>query len=96
MVRNAFLCLLCRLQVMLTRAVSDESTLPHSRRFLIQVEPTLQSLQSQEDTDGNMQITIEDNGPKVGWELKHVACSHPTGLLTAAGLDSAHCFIQWT
>lgn len=44
----------------------DESTIPHSRRFLIQVEPTLQSLQSQEDTDGNMQITIEDNGPKVG------------------------------
>lgn len=43
----------------------DESTIPHSRRFLIQVEPTLQSLQSQEDTDGNMQITIEDNGPKV-------------------------------
>lgn len=36
-----------------------------SRRFLIQVEPTLESLQAQEDTDGNMQITIEDNGPKV-------------------------------
>lgn len=36
-----------------------------NRRFLIAVEPTLESLQSQEDTDGNMQITIEDNGPKV-------------------------------
>jgi alpha,alpha-trehalase len=36
-----------------------------SRRFLVQVEPTLESLQNQEDTDGNMQITIEDNGPKV-------------------------------
>ncbi|KAK0671741.1 trehalase-domain-containing protein [Cercophora samala] len=47
------------------RGSHDESTIPHSRRFLIQVEPTLQSLQSQEDTDGNMQITIEDNGPKV-------------------------------
>jgi alpha,alpha-trehalase len=50
----------------LTLSGPDESTIPHSRRFLIQVEPTLQSLQSQEDTDGNMQITIEDNGPKVG------------------------------
>lgn len=37
----------------------------NNRRFLIQVEPTLESLQAQEDTDGNMQITIEDNGPKV-------------------------------
>lgn len=36
-----------------------------NRRFLIQVDATLDSLQSQEDTDGNMQITIEDNGPKV-------------------------------
>lgn len=35
------------------------------RRFLIQVEPTLESLLAQEDLDGNMQITIEDNGPKV-------------------------------
>jgi alpha,alpha-trehalase len=44
---------------------SDESTLEQNRRFLIQVEPTLKSLQEQEDTDGNMQITIEDHGPKV-------------------------------
>ncbi|KAK5662719.1 hypothetical protein OQA88_6125 [Cercophora sp. LCS_1] len=47
------------------RGSHDESTIPHHRRFLIQVEPTLQSLLSQEDPDGNMQITIEDNGPKV-------------------------------
>ncbi len=44
---------------------TDETTLPQNRKFLIQVEPTLQSLLSQEDKDGNMQITIEDNGPKV-------------------------------
>lgn len=44
---------------------SDETTLQTNRRFLIQVEPTLESLSKQEDTDGNMQITIEDNGPKV-------------------------------
>lgn len=36
-----------------------------NRRFLIQVEPTLRNLQAQEDTDNNMQITIEDSGPKV-------------------------------
>lgn len=44
---------------------SDETTLQANRRFLIQVEPTLESLSKQEDTDGNMQITIEDHGPKV-------------------------------
>lgn len=47
------------------RCVPDESNLRQPRRFLIQVEATLESLQSQEDTDGDMQITIEDNGPKV-------------------------------
>ncbi|KAH8893359.1 neutral trehalase [Thozetella sp. PMI_491] len=47
------------------RGSHDESTLPQNRKFLIQVEPTLESLLSQEDKDGNMQITIEDNGPKV-------------------------------
>ncbi len=36
------------------------------RKFLINVETTLQNLQLQEDTDDNCQITIEDNGPKVG------------------------------
>jgi len=47
------------------RGSHDESTIRQSRRFLIQVEATLQSLQLQEDTDSNMQITIEDAGPKV-------------------------------
>lgn len=45
--------------------VLDETTIPHHRRFLIQVEPTLESLLAQEDPDRNMQITIEDSGPKV-------------------------------
>lgn len=31
----------------------------------MQVDATLESLKAQEDTDGNMQITIEDHGPKV-------------------------------
>ncbi|KUI72899.1 Neutral trehalase [Cytospora mali] len=47
------------------RGSHDESTIKQNRRFLIAVDATLESLQSQEDTDGNMQITIEDNGPKV-------------------------------
>jgi alpha,alpha-trehalase len=42
----------------------DETTLVR-RRFKIDVEGTLKALSEQEDTDGNMQITIEDNGPKV-------------------------------
>jgi alpha,alpha-trehalase len=35
------------------------------RKFLIDVDSTLESLLATEDTDGNMQITIEDAGPKV-------------------------------
>jgi len=34
------------------------------------VGATLESLAKQEDTDGNMQITIEDRGPKVRAESK--------------------------
>jgi len=47
------------------RGSHDEATPSQSRRFLIDVDSTLENLQSQEDTDGNMQITIEDSGPKV-------------------------------
>ncbi|KAM3514617.1 hypothetical protein MY11210_001723 [Beauveria gryllotalpidicola] len=47
------------------RGSHDESNLEQGRRFLIQVDATLESLKAQEDTDGNMQITIEDSGPKV-------------------------------
>jgi Neutral trehalase Ca2+ binding domain len=35
------------------------------RKFLIPVEETLERLLASEDTDRNMQITIEDLGPKV-------------------------------
>ena len=42
----------------------DETTLL-PRKFLVNVDATLENLQNQEDTDGNMQITIEDSGPKV-------------------------------
>ena len=44
--------------------MADESTLP-ARKFIVDVEATLKSLLAREDTDSNMQITIEDDGPKV-------------------------------
>ncbi|RFU36178.1 hypothetical protein B7463_g177, partial [Scytalidium lignicola] len=47
------------------RRGSHDETPYLPRKFLIQVEATLESLARQEDTDNNMQITIEDNGPKV-------------------------------
>ena len=43
---------------------ADESTLS-SRKFLIDVDKTIASLLEREDTDQNMEITIEDVGPKV-------------------------------
>ncbi|RYP69649.1 hypothetical protein DL770_008194 [Monosporascus sp. CRB-9-2] len=47
------------------RGSHDEASRPHARQFLVDVDHTLESLQEQEDTDRNMQITIEDAGPKV-------------------------------
>jgi neutral trehalase len=47
------------------REVIDEVP-ARPRKFLIDVEVTLKSLLEREDTDQNMQITIEDAGPKVG------------------------------
>ncbi|KAI1751676.1 glycoside hydrolase family 37 protein [Xylaria castorea] len=47
------------------RGSHDEASRPQSRQFLIDVDHTLESLRAQEDTDDNMQITIEDTGPKV-------------------------------
>ncbi|KAK0388226.1 hypothetical protein NLU13_4471 [Sarocladium strictum] len=47
------------------RGSHDEVRSSNNRRFLIQVDATLENLRAQEDTDDNMQITIEDSGPKV-------------------------------
>ena len=44
---------------------TDEQSL-QPRRFLVQVDETLKTLLSREDSDGNYQITIDDKGPKVG------------------------------
>jgi len=43
---------------------TDEQTL-QPRKFLIPVKETLETLLAREDTDQNMQITIDDAGPKV-------------------------------
>ncbi|KAF2647572.1 glycoside hydrolase family 37 protein [Lophiostoma macrostomum CBS 122681] len=47
------------------RRISHDEVSLQPRRFLIQVEPTLKTLLSREDTDSNWQITIDDHGPKV-------------------------------
>lgn len=43
---------------------TDEKAI-QPRRFFIPVQSTLRSLLAREDTDNNMQITIDDDGPKV-------------------------------
>ncbi|KAE8328367.1 trehalase-domain-containing protein [Aspergillus sergii] len=47
------------------RRGSHDEISAQPRKFLIDVEQTLESLLEREDTDRNMQITIEDVGPKV-------------------------------
>ncbi|CAL5874478.1 uncharacterized protein PFLUO_LOCUS8774 [Penicillium psychrofluorescens] len=48
-----------------SRRGSHDVSSGRPRKFLIEVEETLKALLQQEDTDQNMQITIEDLGPKV-------------------------------
>lgn len=52
----------------------DEQTL-QPRKFLIPVKETLETLLAREDTDQNMQITIDDAGPKVNLHVKLECCS---------------------
>ncbi|KAK9478332.1 trehalase-domain-containing protein [Lipomyces japonicus] len=47
------------------RRASQDAQSMTPRKFLVDVNNTLQALLESEDTDGNMQITIEDLGPKV-------------------------------
>ncbi len=44
---------------------TTDDTTSEPRRFLIPVDSTLKSLLAREDTDQNIQITIDDHGPKV-------------------------------
>jgi Neutral trehalase Ca2+ binding domain len=55
-----------RIQLLIISCLDETTLLP--RKFLVNVDATLENLQNQEDTDGNMQITIEDSGPKVSLE----------------------------
>ncbi|RJE27240.1 Neutral trehalase [Aspergillus sclerotialis] len=48
-----------------SRRGSHDETPVQPRKFLIDIDATLQALLEREDTDRNMQITIEDVGPKV-------------------------------
>ncbi|KAL2819521.1 trehalase-domain-containing protein [Aspergillus granulosus] len=48
-----------------TRRGSLDPTSGNPRKFLIDVEATLENLLEREDSDRNMQITIEDAGPKM-------------------------------
>jgi neutral trehalase len=48
-----------------TDSPNVDDTTSEPRRFLIPVDSTLKSLLSREDTDQDIQITIDDNGPKV-------------------------------
>lgn len=52
-----------------TLTVADEQSL-QPRRFLVQVDETLNTLLKREDSDGNYQITIDDKGPKVRWQTE--------------------------
>lgn len=45
------------------RGSQDNYSAP--RKFLVDVEKTLERLLDNEDTDGNFQITVQDDGPKV-------------------------------
>ncbi|KAJ5217152.1 Neutral trehalase [Penicillium chermesinum] len=47
-----------------SRRGSHDEPSGQPRKFRIEVDPTLDALLKQEDTDSNMQITIEDIGPK--------------------------------
>lgn len=50
--------------MLLTRADIDRS---RNLEFEVYVDETYAALCQREDTDHNVQITIEDRGPKVSW-----------------------------
>jgi len=43
----------------------DEKNVTGPRRFLIDVEETIRVVLEQEDTDGDLQISVTDAGPKM-------------------------------
>lgn len=63
MVRAATVILANVLMLICQISVDEVSEKP--RKFIVNVEATLNDLLQREDTDKNHQITIDDNGPKV-------------------------------
>lgn len=51
--------------IMRARRLSHDPHAPAPRRFIVDVDDTMQRLLDQEDSDGNYQISITDVGPKV-------------------------------
>ena len=49
---------------------SDEPT-ELSKKFIVNVDETLNELLEREDTDNDYQITIDDHGPKVPLQKAH-------------------------
>lgn len=74
-----------------SRRGSHDEASGQPRKFLIEVEETLATLLKQEDTDQNMQITIEDLGPKVC--LMEHGAKHPGRLLIVVGHLGRDCGI---
>ena len=58
------------------------------------VGATLESLAKQEDTDDNMQITIEDRGPKVDAEA-NLDKENKTDEMCTTGTLNRNCRFQW-
>ncbi|KAL7271190.1 alpha,alpha-trehalase nth1 [Rhizina undulata] len=52
-------------QIPIRRSSVDPYMTSEPRKFIVHVESTYKNLLESEDTDKNLQITIEDNGPKV-------------------------------
>ena len=52
------------------RRTSHDALSTIDRKFIIEVDATLKNLLEREDTDDNMQITIDDCGPKVKCSLR--------------------------
>lgn len=67
----------------LKRRSSVEVVTSTGRSFLIDVQTTIEQLLSQEDTDNNFQITIQDTGPKLFKLGSAASAGHNT--ITVAG-----------
>lgn len=56
---------------------SVDEMIPGHRTFWIEVDGTIKKLLQEEDTNHNVQITIDDNGPKVHIKITRFILSRP-------------------